>query len=189
MSKTKAILDGIEAESMLYDSVRIDDTQLHFIYDLAQQAPDGIGVEVGAYRGGSIVCWGQARKGRGQIIAVDNRKTQGYKKALIDKLAGYGLDIELLEVDSWDAPALIDKQVAFCFIDAGHKYEKISRDVAVWPDKIMPGGIICFHDYGVWKPTVAVKRVVDKWQVHDPWTYLGIVGALIAFRKPDGNSA
>lgn len=187
MNKDEAVRLGIEAESMLYDPIRKDDTQLHFIYDLAQQAPDGIGVEVGSYRGGSIVTWGLARKGRGQIIAVDNRRTTGYKNALIKKLAGYGLKIELLEVNSWDAPVLIDKQVAFCFIDAGHTEDCISKDVDVWPDKIMPGGVICFHDYGVWKPDVAVKRVVDNWQASDPWDYLGLVGALTSFQKPDGN--
>jgi len=184
-NKPKAIADGIAAASMLYDAVRIDDTQLHFIYDLAQQAPDGLAVEVGVKQGGSIVMWAQARPGRGKVLAVDNRKTQGYKPALIKRLADYGVEVELLEVNSWDAPALIDEPVAFCFIDAGHAYESIFKDIAAWAPTIKPGGIIVFHDYGVWKPTVGVKKAVDEWQAIAQWEDKGLVGALKAFKRPE----
>jgi predicted O-methyltransferase YrrM len=184
MDKQNAVLAGIKADSMLYDPVRKDDTQLHFIYDLAQQAPDGAGVEVGAFRGGSMVTWGLARGGRGPILAIDNRKTEGYKNALIDKLAGYGIKADLIETDSWEGAALVS-DVAFCFIDANHTYECVVKDIAAWADRIKPGGVVVFHDYGVWKPTVGVKQAVDEWQAETPWTYLGQVGALIAFQRPE----
>lgn len=185
IAKTKAIADGIMAHSMLYDPVRKDDSQLHFIYDLARQAPDGIAVEVGVKEGGSIVTWAQARHGRGQVIAVDNRRTQGYRKALLDKLAGYGIEAVLLEVDSWNGAALVNDRVAFCFVDAGHSYAEISKDITAWTPKIKPGGIIAYHDYGVWKITVGVKKAVDEWQAQARWEPLGIAGALIAFRRPE----
>lgn len=169
---------------MLYDINRHDQSQLEFIYDLATQAPNGAAVEIGIQYAGSIVTWGQARRGRGRIIAVDNRRTTGYAAAFTEKMAKYGLTAELFEVNSVDAPKLIDESLAFCFIDADHSYRGISIDVLAWPDKIMPGGVICYHDYGVWKPNVAVKALVDFWQYEAKWEKIGLVGSLIAFRRP-----
>lgn len=184
VTKDVAIAWGIEAESMLYDVNKKDRRQLEFIYDLATQAPNGAAVEVGIHHGGSIVTWGQARRGRGRVIAVDNRRTTGYAAAFAEKMAKYGLVAELLEVNSVDAPPLIDEALAFCFIDADHSYRGISMDVTARPDKIMPGGVICYHDYGVWKPNVAVKALVDFWQMEAQWEQTGLVGSLIAFRRP-----
>jgi len=185
IDKAKAVRLGIEAGSMLYDPARKDCTQLEFIYELAQIAPDGTGIEVGVKCGGTVVTWGLARIGRGKVIAIDNRRTENYETALIEKLVDYGIEATLLEVNSWDAPEFIDGRVAFCFVDADHSYKCISRDIAVWPDKIQPSGILVFHDYGVWKPNVAVKQVVDEWQERAQWEQIGIVGALIAFRRPN----
>lgn len=184
LNKEQAIEAGISEKSMMYDPVRKDRSQLEFIYDLAQKAPDGTAVEIGVKEGGTVVCWGQARIGRGRTIAVDNRMTQGYAIALLDKMVKYGLRVELFEVNSWDAPDVIEDEVSFCFIDAQHGEPGFPKDIAVWPDKIAPGGIIVFHDYGVWKPNVVVKKYVDKWQCKAKWLELGQVGSLIAFERP-----
>jgi predicted O-methyltransferase YrrM len=188
IDRSTAVDRGIKAKAMLYDRNRKDDTQLHWLYDLAAMAPDGIAVECGVYLGGSLVCWAAAREGRGQIVAVDNwssfnAHSEG-KQIFLDNLERYGIDARVLEVATCDAPALIDGEVSFCFIDSGHGEDGIPHDIKVWPDKIMPGGILASHDYGVWKPGVVVKREVDAWQAKAQWEYLGIVGALIAFRRP-----
>jgi hypothetical protein len=188
ISRSKAVQLGIDFNSNLYDKNRKDSSQLGFLYDLAVKAPDGIAVECGVKAGGSLVTWGVSRIGRGPIIAVDNRRTQNYGVSLIAKLAEQGVDITLLEVSSWDAPDMIDGQVAFCFIDADHSLRGIPRDVTVWPDKIMKGGILVFHDYNVPNQATVVKCVVDAWQAEniwrgEGWEHLGTVGSTIAFRR------
>jgi hypothetical protein len=72
--------------------------------------------------------------------------------------------------------------VAFAFIDAGHRKEEISRDLAVWPKAIMLGGIIAFDDYGEAK-WPAVKPCVDEWQAAAQWEGMGRVGNVIAYRR------
>ena len=162
---------------MLYDVGKRDDSQLYWAYDLAAMAPDGIAVECGVRHGGSLLCWAAAREGRGEVVAVDSKVRPGFRM----HLERYGLEPRILEVLSWDAPAVIGEQVAFCFIDADHG-EPFCNDIAVWPDAIVPGGILAFHDYGTWQSPV-IKREVDRWQAAARWECLGIVGALIAFRR------
>jgi hypothetical protein len=180
------MLRGKTCNAMIYDLGRPDvaDWQPVWLWCLAQVAPDGVAVECGVAHGGSMATWVAAREGRGQVIAVDTKSRAGTK----ERLNAYGYAIQYLECASWDAPGRIAGQVAFCFIDACHDETGISRDIAVWPDKIMPGGVLAFHDYDVWKPTVAVKQYVDAWQAkaHWQWQYMGCIGALIAFRRPGG---
>ncbi len=180
----EAMQRGKDCNAMIYDLNRHDvaDWQLAWLWCLALIAPDGPAVECGVAHGGSVACWASARVGRGPIFAVDLKFRAGCR----ERWAAYGYQIDSLEIASWDAPARIPEPAAFCFIDAEHGERGFSRDIAVWPDKMQPGGVLAFHDYGVWKPGVAVKQYVDEWQARAQWTRLGIVGALIAFRKPGG---
>ncbi len=155
------------------------DIDLRFLYRLAEQAPDGVAIECGVYTGGSLACWAIAREGRGTIYANDKRA----RRALRECIKRYALDVTVLLMAAKDVPAAIDEEVAFCFIDADHGEGGITEDIKVWPDKMMSGGILAFHDYGVRK-CPAVKREVDKWQAKAKWTLLGQVGSTIAFQKP-----
>lgn len=179
IDREDAVARGIACLSMLYDLGKRDATQLYWVYDLAAMAPDGIAVECGVHYGGSLICWAAAREGRGEIIAVDSKVSPGFQM----HLDWYGLAPTILQVNSWDAPVLIGRPVAFCFLDAQHG-EPFCQDIAAWPDAITPGGILAIHDYAVWKPNVVVKRDVDRWQAAAHWEHLGTVGALIAFRRP-----
>lgn len=179
----EAMERGRVCAAHLYDLGRPDvaDWQLAWLWSLALIAPDGPAVECGVAHGGSLACWAAAReKHAGPVIASDIKFRQGCR----ERWAGYGYRIECLEGASWDAPARIKGQVAFCFIDADHGEMGFPRDIAVWPGKMLPGGILAFHDYDVWKPGVVVKKYVDAWQMTAKWQYLGQVGALIAFRRP-----
>jgi hypothetical protein len=49
---------------------------------------------------------------------------------------------------------------------------------------VYKGGVIVFHDYGVWKPEVTVKAAVDAWQAQVRWHSMGMVGSAIAFMRP-----
>lgn len=53
----------------------------------------------------------------------------------------------------------------FVFIDGGHSYEAVSRDLAVWYDKVAIGGLVCGHDYdgkSDRRGRFGVKKAVDE---------------------------
>lgn len=61
--------------------------------------------------------------------------------------------------DSFDrAKDFKDKSIDFCFIDANHNYEFVSRDIAAYLPKMKPGGVIAGHDYNMSHPGV-IKAV------------------------------
>ena len=35
----------------------------------------------------------------------------------------------------------------FVYLDARHDYRSVASDLAVWIDKVRPGGVLCGHDY------------------------------------------
>lgn len=187
-NRDAAVQRGIDACAMLYDHNRKEASQLYFLYDLAKQAPDGPSVEVGVYRGGSVVTWAVAREGRGDLYAVDDwslkNKAARNRKSFVLNMKKYDIEIEIVDGKSWEVADQVPGGLAFCFVDGNHSYEGIPRDVTIWPDKMMPGGIIAFHDYGVPHPFVVVKCIVDAWQGKYKWEHLGTVGSTIAFRKP-----
>jgi hypothetical protein len=178
-NKENSILLGLEAGTML------ERPELAFLYDLALNAPDGIGVECGVARGGSLLCWAGARASRGPILAVDNQILDVWTVAR-DNLARWGPDIVYLVGNSWELGAMLVQQqhVAFSFIDACHKEAGVGRDVEVWPRATKAAGVIVFHDYAGAKK-YDVTRCVDRWQATARWEYLGQVGITIGFRRPE----
>ena len=72
--------------------------------------------------------------------------------------------------------------LAFCFIDADHAEEPFGKDLSAYVRKMLPGGIIAFHDYE--PDRFAVKPLVDEWWNVAQWECLGLVDSLIAFRRP-----
>ena len=52
-----------------------------------------------------------------------------------------------------------DGSVDCLFIDAGHSYEAVKKDIEAWLPKIKPNGIIAGHDYNSW---AGVKKAVDE---------------------------
>ena len=154
--------------------------ELAWLWDLAAKAPNGPAVEIGVLCGRSIVAWSGARYERGPVWASD----------IVDRgelrlnLAALPYRVEVAIAPSWEAAAMVPDGLAFCFIDADHGIDGIPKDILPWTAKIRPGGIVVFHDYGVWKPTVVVKRYVDLWQKFAKWEELGAVRSAQAYRRP-----
>ncbi len=159
--------------------------ELEWLYDLAEMAPGGASVEVGPFRGKSLVCWACARIGRGEIWTTDIK----LRPELIENMRLFNTEfaaaIWYSGGSSWEAVDNAPTPLAFCFIDADHGIDGFPKDILPWAAKMQPGGIIVFHDYGVWKPTVVVKRYVDAWQSMVNWELLGQERSAIAFRRPE----
>lgn len=49
------------------------------------------------------------------------------------------------------------------YIDADHSYAGCKADIALWADRVAPGGILCGHDYEhPFRPDFGVERAVDE---------------------------
>ena len=168
----------------------LNEQQLCFLYALASMAPDGAAAECGVYKGGSLAVWSAAREDRGSIYAVDSWEPPHWSKfkGEFDRvMAAFDIPAIPIVMNSWEAPKCISEPVAFCFIDAFHGDPGFPMDLEAWSERIMPGGIIVFHDYGDFnKPTVTVKRHVDHWQQQAQWFELGVVSGTAAFMRPRG---
>lgn len=183
----EAVRRAIDTKSQIYnrktscpDGQR--DAELRNLYHLADIAPNGASAEIGVRTGGSLLCWSCAREGRGMVYAIDDwsSKTEQLFRVNIQRSE---MPITIVTAKSWDAATMIGEDFAFVFIDGNHS-DGIWRDIPAWTPKIIPGGIIAFHDYGVWKPTVHVRTAVDQWRAQTHWTEIGKVGSTMAFRRP-----
>ena len=154
---------------------------------LAQTAPDGDGVEIGAYVGSSLIAWSLAREGRGAAIGVDNweytSNTPQQREKCLHNLEASGSPATMLEMDSVEAAKIVAGPLAFVFIDGDHQYSSVKQDIELWTTKIMPGGIAAFHDYGA-KRHPGVKQAIDEWQTKAQWKSQGEIDTVIGFRKP-----
>ena len=183
----EAVQRAIDTKSQIYnrknncpDDQR--DAELRNLYNLALIAPAGAAVEIGVRTGGSFLCWACAREGRGNLYAVDDWSSKT-EKLFYDNAKAYNIPVIIIGKKSAEAADDITEPLAFVFVDGSHDIG-IWDDVQLWPEKVMPGGIIAFHDYGVWKPTVKVKPAVDQWQSRAKWYPIRQVGSTVAFMRP-----
>ncbi len=150
------------------------DGWFHFadVYDLALDRAEGgeCFVELGSWMGRSTAYMARQIRDRGKRVrffAVDTfQGSPGdpIQAAALGELAGRSrslfevfcanLDacgarehVTPLVMESAEAAATFpDRSVDFCFIDAGHSYEEVSRDIRLWLPKIKPGGILAGDD-------------------------------------------
>jgi len=79
-------------------------------------------------------------------------------------LAPYGDRFELIHKDSEKASERFDDgSLDWVYVDDGHFFEAVIRDIDFWERKIRPGGVIAGHDYYDEHTacTVEVKMAVD----------------------------
>jgi hypothetical protein len=95
-----------------------------------------------------------------------------------EKLSQYP-NSEIIRKKSLDAVKdFADDSLDFVFIDADHRFQFITNDIAEWSKKVRSGGIISGHDFAeghASKDFVHVKAVVEAWtysyRIH-PWFVL-----------------
>jgi hypothetical protein len=137
---------------------------------VALDAPDGAHmVEVGAWKGKSIIYLATEMKGYGKRARIDAVDTWdgGTDSVLLDAIAamgganvlfetflhniknsGVGHMIHPVQMRSVDAAKLYgDNSLDFVWIDAGHTYRDILDDLEAWYPKVKIGGLIAGHDY------------------------------------------
>ena len=143
------------------------------LFDLAKGVPQGYSiVEIGSYKGRSTVCLGWGSKiGNGcKVYAVDTHQgspehahsrtetvggTLPFFQANVER-AGLQKIIVPLIVASEDAQDLVREPVGLLFVDGNHS--EAGTDYAAWEPKVIPGGLVAFHDYTGWE---SVRESVD----------------------------
>lgn len=113
-------------------------------------------LELGVFKGGTIMAWTHVADKSAQIIGVDlpnGRYGGGFtseEAERIKRLALYNQNIELLALDSHKESTInrVKKYglFDFIFIDADHTYEGVKQDFEGYFPLLRKGGIIALHD-------------------------------------------
>lgn len=107
------------------------------------------------------------------------------------------LNAVLMRGDSTRIPFELDSframRIDLLFVDGSHKYEDVKKDIAGWVSKVLPGGMVIFHDYTPAQvdldrdPTLrGVRRAVNDWRAskeYTGWVPTKAPGSLAAFRR------
>jgi len=114
----------------------------------------GLGVEVGVQDG--YFSQEILKNWKGELKCVDrwDREDQ-YNNARMN----LGED-RLVRGDSADSAKLFKAgSLDFVFIDAGHQYEEVKRDLEAWFPKVRKGGVFSGHDYVLYGDFGVIKAV------------------------------
>ena len=100
------------------------------------------------------------------------------------------LQAEFIWGDSRVCHAAFKTPIHLLFIDGDHSYATVRADIANWTPKVVPGGIVAFHDYAPTKKNLikhklqGVRRAIDKWALTSGWEPIPALTSLAAFQRP-----
>ena len=163
----------------------------------------GIWVELGSWTGKSAAyCVVELlnRNKLGRFVCVDTWEggeehqdhefvtSKSLKEIFQQNLKPISGKYEQLVSLSWDAASLFkNDSVDFCYVDAGHTYDAVTKDLTAWWPKIKPGSYFAGDDYtrgwpevqqAVWdffKPlNIRVIRTGRCWVVTKPKTEISL---------------
>ena len=149
--------------------------------ELLENTPDGgIFVELGTYKGKStsFIVTEMLNKGRnvkfytvdtfqGDSGSTDKQEVEAYTKVNVSKMYEEfkqntkhleGKFTTMVNYSDEAAEYFLDNSVNSLFIDAGHSYEAVLKDITAWLPKMKNGGIMSGHDYNSWQ---GVKKAVN----------------------------
>ena len=183
-SKVMRRAEAVRRGQSIFGQTMMTADELGFLYDLALQAPEGIALEVGAFCGSSLMCWASARLTKGPVLAIELED----RPELRENVEHSGYPVGVFIGKSSEQPGKVGA-LAFCFIDGDHTKAGAPGDVRDYASKIVPGGIVAYHDYDKDEAKKGkgyiVKATVDAWQRQAQWEDLGQVGLVKAFRRPE----
>jgi hypothetical protein len=139
-----------------YNSENTSTRRELFINDLVQHHAWTQGAEIGV-RTGRTLFFLLDQNPKLCMWAVDKDVDQFYNLKIKQR---YQTRLDVLAGISWDMAAEVpDQSLDFYFIDAGHGYKSVIRDINAWAPKLKPTGWFIGHDINF--PAVN-QAVVDK---------------------------
>lgn len=129
--------------------------QMEILYPFAQKAKNVM--EIGTYAGRSTLFWALSNP-KANIVTVDRCiGAPGFpSKYISPEIVKEGKIIAIHE-DSYNLSARFNWPIDLLFIDGGHDYLDVSRDIEHWSPKVK--GIIVMHDYPSWP---GIKQAVEE---------------------------
>jgi predicted O-methyltransferase YrrM len=131
-----------------------------FYQTVAESLQDGaIAVEVGVYKGKSILFLAEALQDQGK--RVDLYGVDTFKGSQEHNIKGNELLLEylnnvyffrdkittIMQPSVQAAKEFADDSLDFVFIDAAHDYQNVCADIKAWRPKVKKGGMLAGHDY------------------------------------------
>ena len=100
---------------------------------------------------------------------MDRRK--GMSADFLSNITEFGLEKQttLYAMSSVAAATLLALRANLVFLDGAHDYASVKADIEAWGPLVLPGGILCGHDYASYCPGVikAVNERCRKFEVHN----------------------
>jgi hypothetical protein len=138
-----------------HDSVGARGRREMFINDLTKHFGWCCGAEIGV-RTGRTSFYLLDNNPNLTMWAVDKDISQFYNTAVANK---YGKRLKALPGTSWAVSSEVpDRSLDFYFIDAGHSYKSVIRDIDAWNPKLKSSGWFIGHDINF----PAVHRAVSE---------------------------
>ena len=98
-------------------------------------------------------------------LAGDLSKWKQRFLGCLERIGPYYGRWRILQGDSVAAASMFEaNELDFVFVDGAHDRQSVINDINAWASKLVPGGILCGHDYG--QPAEwcsEVKPAVDFW--------------------------
>lgn len=139
-------------------------------------------VNIGVFRCASMYCL-RAEAPDARIVGIDTKPC--------DVPIHEGLRAEFIIADSRECHEGFVGPVHLLFVDGDHHYAVVEADVANWVPKIVPEGIVAFHDYAPLPRDLqknphleGVRRAVSEWAAGADWTRVLTPDSIAAFRRP-----
>jgi predicted O-methyltransferase YrrM len=123
-----------------------DEREALLLHKYASIAPDGIFVELGSYRGRSLVTLSCSYAYR-KVIAIDAFKLDSKESDLRDTIRKYALaNVEVMIGEFSKFVSKISEPISFLHIDGGHNLSEVRTDFETYFPLVTKGGYIAFHD-------------------------------------------
>lgn len=135
------------------EKAMLSSSEAHYIYDTAKRLGSGNCANLGVWRGFSTAAMAfglRESNSTGIVYAVDHfLHPEPYPERMIMHLQNLGLDKYVKvctgKTAEWGRK-LEHIRFKFIFVDAGHAYDVVMEDIALWSPLLEDEGIIAFHD-------------------------------------------
>ncbi|MCX6521431.1 MAG: class I SAM-dependent methyltransferase [Actinobacteria bacterium] len=173
--------------------------QARRLYDAARTAAPGQRiVEIGSFRGRSMIVLASAAEPGVELVAIDPhagndrgpQEIEGFVAEAQDdhavfnrNLAAAGVADRVRHVRSFSDAALVDVpgSVQVLYVDGAHRFAPARADIRDWGNRVEPGGTMLIHDsFSSVGVTLAILREL-MWS--SQWRYVGRARSMTEYRR------
>src|SRR4051812_4547373 len=175
------------------------EAQGHRLWEAAARVAAGAQiVEIGSFRGRSMIVLARAAPQAGSVVAIDPhagndrgpQEIDGFQddaaldhEAFNRNLEGAGVRDRVTHLRSFSAEAHggVTGPIDLLYIDGAHRYAPARDDIRSWGDRVPGGGTMLIHDsFSSIGVTLAILRELVAGR---HWRYVGRSGSLTEYRR------